>query len=103
MRCGLLYSKLIFQSTFFERILYIISDPLLFLVIQIIQVEQELLETQRKAGFPIHLPQDNSNTKLVSMPQILKMPPVSRGSSAQTELYGDNGISCSYHESRRLG
>ncbi|XP_065204263.1 uncharacterized protein Spn isoform X2 [Planococcus citri] len=43
---------------------------------RIIQVEQELLETQRKAGFPVHLPQDNSNIKLVSLPQVSKIPPV---------------------------
>ncbi|XP_018898227.2 uncharacterized protein Spn isoform X2 [Bemisia tabaci] len=42
---------------------------------RVIQVEQELLETQRKTGLPVRLPYDNNNLRL-SIPQVTTRPPV---------------------------
>lgn len=43
---------------------------------RVIQIEQELLETQRRAGFPVRLPHDNANIRL-STPQMTRRPTVS--------------------------
>uniref|UniRef100_A0A1B6C8S0 PDZ domain-containing protein n=1 Tax=Clastoptera arizonana TaxID=38151 RepID=A0A1B6C8S0_9HEMI len=40
---------------------------------RVIQVEQELLETQRKAGLPVHLPHDYNNLRM-STPQLTRRP-----------------------------
>lgn len=41
--------------------------------VKIIQVEQELLDTQRKAGLPVHLPHDYNPLRL-STPQMTRRP-----------------------------
>ena len=49
-----------------------------FHLFQVIQLEQELLETQRKAGFPVVLPYDSSSLRQLT-PQLTRRqqaPPV---------------------------
>jgi neurabin len=49
-----------------------------FYLFQVIQLEQELLETQRKAGFPVVLPYDSSSLRQLT-PQLTRRqqaPPV---------------------------